>query len=63
MSWSPVMERATSPPRHSRVCSSMMEAILTGRPSVHKQADVIAGGYRGVCVDVDAEQARPRLSA
>ena len=25
---------STSPPRHSRVCSSMMDTILIGRPSV-----------------------------
>ena len=31
---SPVMERSTRPPRHSRVCSSTMDTILTGRPSV-----------------------------
>ena len=33
-STSPVMERSTSPPRHSRVCSSTTDRILTGRPSV-----------------------------
>jgi hypothetical protein len=26
--------RSTRPPRHSRVCSSTMDAILIGRPSV-----------------------------
>ena len=31
---SPVMLRSTRPPRHSRVCSSTMDTILTGRPSV-----------------------------
>ena len=34
MSTSAVIERSTSPPRHSRVCSSMMDAILIGRPSL-----------------------------
>jgi hypothetical protein len=29
-----VMLRSTRPPRHSRVCSSTMDTILTGRPSV-----------------------------
>jgi hypothetical protein len=32
--WSPVMLRSTIPPRHSRVCSSMIDTILIGRPSV-----------------------------
>ena len=31
---SPVMLRSTSPPRHSRVCSSTIETILIGRPSM-----------------------------
>lgn len=34
MRCSPVILRSTIPPRHSRVCSSMMEAILIGRPLV-----------------------------
>ena len=29
-----MMLRSTIPPRHSRVCSSMIETILTGRSSV-----------------------------
>ena len=28
------MLRSTIPPKHSRVCSSMIDTILTGRPSV-----------------------------
>ena len=31
---SAVTDLSTSPPRHSRVCSSMMDTILIGRPSV-----------------------------
>jgi hypothetical protein len=31
---SPVMLRSTIPPKHSRVCSSTIETILIGRPSV-----------------------------
>jgi hypothetical protein len=48
-STSPVMERSTSPPRHSRVCSSIADRILTGRPSVvespatDKRSSLISG--------------------
>ena len=34
MRTSAVTDRSTRPPRHSRVCSSTMETILIGRPSV-----------------------------
>lgn len=34
MRCSPVIDRSTNPPRHSRVCSSTMDTILIGRPSV-----------------------------
>ena len=47
------MLRSTSPPWHSRVGSSMIETILSGRPSVFSNAS------RRDVADVEAQPIRP----